>query len=323
MDLYPGSLTDVPGIRIGHATDLEALTGCTVILCPEGTVGGGVVRGYAPGTRETALLQPGMLVDRVHAFLLTGGSAFGLAAADGVMQCLEAQGVGYDTGVARVPIVPGAVLFDLAVGSAAVRPDAAMGRAACEAATTPSTAQGNIGAGTGATVGKLAGMGSAFKGGLGMASLRHGDLIVAALVAVNALGNVIDPDTGAVIAGARRPGGGWIGIMDLTEPGPGRLSGNTAIGVVATNARLDVAGANRLAHAGHDGLARVVRPSHTLYDGDTLFCACTGQVDAEPVLLAEMAARATAWAIVNGVLAARPAGGLPAAAGRAANRKLA
>lgn len=298
---------------MGHAADPVALTGCTVVLCPpEGAVGGGVVRGYAPGTRETALLQPGMLVGRVHALLLTGGSAYGLAAADGVMRWLEEQGIGYDTGVARVPVIPGAVLFDLGLGSAAVRPDAAMGYVAASGAHSDAHEQGNIGAGTGATVGKLAGMAYAMKGGLGMASLQHGDLIVSALVAVNALGNVLDPETGHVVAGTRSTvPGQWVDVLDPAYYSGSAPIGNTVIGALATNARLDVAEANRLAHSGHDGLARVIRPVHTLYDGDTIFAVATGEVDANPIVLAELAAIVMARAVINGVLEALPVGGLP------------
>ncbi|MHB1317066.1 MAG: P1 family peptidase [Anaerolineae bacterium] len=315
MARYPGSITDVPGIRVGHAGDTVALTGCTVLLCPpEGAVGGGVVRGYAPGTRETALLQPGMLVGRVHALLLTGGSAYGLAAADGVMRWLEEQGIGYDTGVARVPIVPGAVLFDLALGSAAIRPDAAMGYAAASGAHAGAREQGNVGAGLGATVGKLAGMAYAMKGGLGMASLRHGDVVVSAVVAVNALGNVVDPETGHIVAGTRSTvPGQWVDVLDSTFHSDSAAIGNTVIGALATNARLDVAEANRLAHSGHDGLARVIRPVHTLYDGDTIFAVATGEVDADPVVLAELAATVMARAVINGVSEALPVGGLPSA----------
>jgi L-aminopeptidase/D-esterase-like protein len=315
MPRYPGSITDVAGIAVGHTQDVEALTGCTVVLCPpEGAVAGGVVRGYAPGTRETALLKPGMLVGRVHALLLTGGSAYGLAAADGVMRYLEERGIGYDAGAARVPIVPGAVLFDLAFGSATVRPDAAMGYAAALAAQAPGLEQGNAGAGMGATVGKLAGMSQAMKGGLGTASLRQGDLVVGAIVAVNALGNVVDPTTGQIIAGTRSTvAGKWVDVLGTDGYAPPTLAGNTVIGVLATNARLDVAEANRLAHSGHDGLARVVRPAHTLYDGDTLFAVATCQVDANPVTLTEMAAVAMARAIINAVTEALPVGGLPSA----------
>jgi L-aminopeptidase/D-esterase-like protein len=316
--LAPGALTDVPGIVVGHAADAVALTGCTVVLCRAGASGGVAVRGLAPGTRETDLLRPGTLVERAHGVLLSGGSAFGLAAADGVMRYLEEQGVGYDAGVARVPIVPGAVIFDLALGDARVRPDAAMGYAACRAATATEARQGNIGAGMGATVGKIAGMAQAMKAGLGTASLRCGELIVAALIVVNALGDVVDPTNGCILAGAREAGG--QGLLDTARalraparPAESRGMSNTVIGVVATNARLDVAQANHLAAVAHDGLARVVRPAHTLYDGDTLFALATGAVEASFLVVSALAAEVTALAILNGVLAATSAGGLPAA----------
>lgn len=323
MVRYPGSLTDVPGLAVGHADDPVALTGCTVVLCGQGAVGGGLVRGYAPGTRETALLQPGMLVERVHAILLTGGSAYGLAAADGVMRYLEEQGFGFETGYARVPIVPGAVLFDLAVGNPHVRPDAAMGYAAAQAATTRTERQGNVGAGMGASIGKMQGVAQAMKGGLGMASLRRGDLVVGALVAANAVGNIHDPETGEALAGARRRDG--LGFADaLGDPAQALEPpfGNTVIGVVATNARLDVAGANRLAAAGHDGLARAIRPAHTLYDGDTIFALAMGEQAYEELALTEMAARAVAYAVANGVLAAKAITGLPAARDQRADTRM-
>jgi L-aminopeptidase/D-esterase-like protein len=317
-ELAPGALTDVQGIEVGHATNLEALTGCTVVLCRAGIVAGGCVRGLAPGTRETDLLRPGTLVEKAHAILLTGGSAFGLAAADGVMRYLEDQGIGYDTGVAKVPIVPGAVLFDLAIGDPHIRPDAAMGYAACLAVSTQEMRQGNIGAGTGATVGKLLGMAQAMKAGLGMASLCAGPLVVAALVAVNAFGDVLDPARGKIVAGARdvRTGGlvntslALRYIMMLRDD---QAFKNTVIGVVATNARLDVAQANNVAAAAHDGLARTLRPAHTLYDGDTLFALATGEVSAHQTLISDMAAEVTALAVLNGVWAAEDAGGLPSA----------
>jgi len=315
-EIAPGSLTDVTGIEVGHATDMQALTGCTVVLCREGAIAGGAVRGLAPGTRETALLRPGTLVEKAHAIVLTGGSAFGLAAADGVMRYLEEMGIGYDTGVARVPIVPGAVLFDLAVGSAAVRPDAAMGYAACRNASASEMRQGNVGAGAGASVGKILGLGQAMKGGLGCASLRHGALVVSALVAVNAFGDVVDR-WGAIIAGARTPQGDQLlntaQAMRSIMSGGNQPFGNTVIGVVATNGRLDVAQINEVASAAHDGLARAIRPSHTLFDGDTLFALATGQAPAAMPLVSQMAAEATALAIANAVWTAEDAGGLPAA----------
>ena len=316
--LAPGYITDVPGIRVGHATDQAGLTGCTVVLCGEGMIAGVSVRGLAPGTRETALLRPGSLVEKVHAVLLTGGSAFGLAAADGVMRFLEARGIGYDTGVARVPIVPAAVLFDLALGAADARPDAAMGYRACEVAAGGPVVQGNAGAGTGATVGKILGMGRAMKGGIGSASVHAGDLVVGALVAVNAYGDVIDPATGAIVAGSRQADGRGLAdtrlaMRRLLAP-EGAAHTNTVIGVVATNARLDVARANEVAAAAHDGLARAVRPAHSLYDGDTLFAVAAGEIEAHQTLVMDMAAEAVALAVLNGVRAARASGGLPAAA---------
>ncbi len=316
--LAPGAITDVPGIRVGHATDAQALTGCTVVLCGKGMIAGVSVRGLAPGTRETALLRPGTLVEQVQALLLTGGSAFGLAAADGAMRWLAERGSGYDSAGIRVPIVPAAVLFDLALGSADVRPDAAMGYLACEDAGDGPVAQGNVGAGTGATVGKMLGMQRATKGGIGSASVRAGDLVVGALVAVNAFGDVIDPATGRIIAGARRVGGqGYADtrllMRSLMAP-PRAEHTNTVIGAVATNARLDVAQANEVAAAAHDGLARAVRPAHTLFDGDTLFAVASGTVDAHQTLVMDMAAEAVELAILNAIRAARAAGGVPSAA---------
>jgi L-aminopeptidase/D-esterase-like protein len=319
--LSPGAATDVAGIEVGHATDAAALTGCTVVLCREGAIAGGAVRGLAPGTRETDLLRPGGLVERVNAVLLTGGSAFGLAAADGVMRYLEEQGFGYDTGVARVPIVPAAVLFDLGLGDGAVRPDVTMGYEACVAASERPAEQGNVGAGCGASVGKWMGASHATKGGLGTASLEAGALTVAALIAVNALGDVVDPETGVTVAGARRPDGpGFVG-SDLLLSRPMDASttptGNTVIGVITTNARLDQAQANAIAGIAHDGLARVIRPSHTLYDGDTLFCLAPGGADSVPVgslvQIGEMAAQAVSCAILNAIWSAHDAGGLPCA----------
>lgn len=314
--LAPGSITDVAGVCVGHNTDSEAQTGCTVVLTGRGAVGGVSVRGLAPGTRETDLLRPGNLVNQVQAVLLTGGSAYGLAAAEGVMRYLEEHGLGYDTGIAKVPIVPAAVLYDLEFGSARVRPDAASGYAACEAAGRHCL-QGNVGAGTGATVGKLFGLSRAMKAGLGTASLRVGRLVVGAVVAVNAFGDIYDPDANQIIAGARTSGGD--GFVDTSAALRGLVIRmamalrNTIIGVVATNARLDVAQTNHIAAATHDGMARVVRPAHTLYDGDTIFALSTGRVAANLVLVGDLAAEAVMLAILNGVLAAEPVLGLPAA----------
>ncbi|OLD36665.1 MAG: peptidase S58, partial [Armatimonadetes bacterium 13_1_40CM_3_65_7] len=258
-------ITRVPGILVGHWTDPVGLTGCTVVLCPPGTVGSGEVRGGAPGTRETDLLRPGTLVQEVNAVLLTGGSAFGLAAADGVMKFLEERGVGFDTPVAKVPIVPAAVLFDLGVGDPSARPGPDQGYAACTAATQD-VAEGNVGAGTGATVAKLHGIDRAVRGGLGTASRIEGDLVVGAIAAVNAYGEVVD-DQGEVVAGAR-PGEGADGEDSL----PGT---NTTLVVVATNARLSKERAHLMSLAVHDGIAGTIRPAHTMWDGDTVFALAT------------------------------------------------
>ena len=285
-------ITQVEGIRVGHWSDEVGRTGCTVILPPPGAIGSGEVRGGAPGTRETDLLRPGMLVQEVHAILLTGGSAFGLAAADGVMRWLEERGVGFGAGVARVPIVPAAVLFDLGVGDASVRPTAANGYAACEAASER-TDEGAVGAGTGATVAKLHGPDRAVPGGLGSAAVEEDGVTVGAMAAVNALREIVEED-GSVIAGAR-PGDDED---DAQPPLPGT---NTTIAVVATDAKLTRERAHLLAIAAHDGLARAIRPAHTIWDGDTVFTLATGRTDAPQPLLERMAEEAVAQAIRRGV----------------------
>lgn len=328
-------IRDVPGVRVGHATDGEALTGCTVVLTEGGAAAAVDVRGAAPGTRETALLAPGRTVDRVHAVLLTGGSAFGLAAADGVMGWLRERGVGFATAAGPVPIVPSAVLFDLAFGTPK-HPDAAMGRAACDAALTdPDTplTQGNVGAGTGATVGKLRGPDGAVKGGLGSASVQLtlgelGTVTVGALVAVNAVGDIHDPATGAIVAGMRAPAGGWLdsfaqlrgGFPASSAPGAtetGAEAGtNTTIAVIATDAPLDGSSAYRLAQNAHDAFARTIWPCHTPFDGDTIFALSTAPGPIEPRALAALSAAAEAVlsrAIIRGVAQAVGAGGLPSA----------
>ena len=284
-------ITSVAGIRVGHRTDPVGRTGCTVVLTPPGTIGSGEVRGGAPGTRETDLLRPGMLVQEVHAVLLTGGSAFGLAAADGVMRWLEERGIGFETGIARVPIVPAAVLFDLGVGDPAARPTADDGYAACEAAADH-TEEGTVGAGTGATVAKLQGPERGASGGIGSASVEEGGVTVGALAAVNALGEIVDED-GTTIAGAA-PG-------DEAQADPPLPGTNTTLVVVATDARLTRERAHLLAIAAHDGLARAIRPAHTIWDGDTVFTLATGATDAPQQLLERMAEEAVAQAIRRGV----------------------
>ena len=316
MSVANSTITAVPGLRVGHATDLEHLTGCTVVLCPPaGCVGSVDVRGSAPGTRETDLLRPGQLVERVNAILLTGGSAFGLAAADGVMRFLEERNTGFPVGVTVVPIVPAAVIFDLTVGDFRVRPDAAMGYAACMAASEGLAAEGNVGAGTGASVGKALGPMLAMKAGVGSASISLPDgLIVGALVVVNALGDVVDPASGQIIAGARLPGGGWANSAALLVHGaalPSGAASNTVIGVVATNARLDKAQANKVAQMAHDGLARAVRPAHTMGDGDTIFALSAGDLQADVSRVGQAAADMVAEAIVRAVRTAMSVGGLP------------
>jgi L-aminopeptidase/D-esterase-like protein len=315
--LAPGAITDVAGLLVGHAAAPGRPTGCTVVLCPQGVVCGAAVRGGAPGTRETDLLRPENTVDVVHAVLLTGGSAFGLDAAGGVMRWLEERGHGLSIGAGsgtgrpplRVPIVPAAVLFDLWIGDARIRPDAATGRAACEAARAEPPAQGNAGAGLGATVGKLYGLGRAMKGGIGSASLRLGAVTVGALVAVNAIGDVLD-EAGRPLAGARSEDGRHLQDSTaalLAGAGPAHwLAGMaTTLGVVATDARLSKAQATQLANLAHQGLARAVSPI-TVHDGDAFFALATGGSGRTPDLgaLGALAAEAVARAIRNAVRAA-------------------
>jgi L-aminopeptidase/D-esterase-like protein len=310
---HPGSICDVPGIAVGHATDPVGLTGCTVVLCEAGAIGGVDVRGAAPGTRETDLLRPESTVERVNAILLTGGSAFGLDAAGGVMRFLEGRGAGYAVRSTVVPIVPGAVIFDLGLGDYRARPDAAMGLTACAAASTDPPEQGSFGAGTGATVGKSGGIARAMKGGIGTASVQVDGVTVGALVVVNAVGDVVD-GSGAVLAGARAP---ETVVSDDDRPLPGANTGisNTTIGVVATDLPLDKAGATRLAQAAHDGLARAVRPAHTAFDGDTFFALSTARDLARtwpvPPAITAAAADVVALAIRRAVRLARGAGGVP------------
>ena len=296
-----GAITDVPGIRVGHRTDLQGITGCTVVLCPPGTAGSVDVKGGAPGTRETDALRPGTLTPEVHAVLLAGGSAFGLAAADGVQRWLEERGIGFDTGVARVPIVPAAVLFDLAIGDAAARPGPDAGVAACEAARDGEVLEGSVGAGTGATVAKAPDPAAGWKGGIGTASARDGEVIVGALAAVNALGAIFQDD-GTPIAENRNPEG-----EARTWPG----ATNTTLVVIATNARLSKERAQLLAQAGSEGLSMAVRPSHTMWDGDVVFALGTGAVDAAQPVLERLATAAVAEAIRRGVRGASSLGGVP------------
>jgi len=317
--LHPGAITDVLGLRVGHFTDARRPTGCSVLLCPQGAVCGVDVRGAAPGTRETDLLRPDNLVEHVHALLLTGGSAFGLDAASGVVRWLEERGHGLGVGPAVVPIVPAAVLFDLWLGDPAIRPDAAAGYAACEAASHETPAQGNVGAGAGASVGKLFGLERGMKGGIGTASLKAGAVTVGALVAVNPTGDVIDPASGRVIAGTRGADGQPRSATQAIAAGelpPRALPGMaTTIGIIATDAALSKAQANKLATMAHNGLARSIDPVHTMADGDTLFALATGSSGrpGEMTVLGALAATVMAHAVLNAVRAAEGLPGLPSA----------
>jgi L-aminopeptidase/D-esterase-like protein len=313
-------LTAVAGLKVGHHTLSERPTGCTVILAEAGATAGVDVRGGAPGTRETDLLDPSNSVQQVHGIVLSGGSAFGLDSASGVMRYLEERGIGYDVGVARVPIVPAAVLIDLRVGGKpSVRPNAECGYLAAKAASDGPVGEGNVGAGAGATVGKLAGFGRGMKGGIGTASLTVGDgLVVAALVATNPAGDIVDPATGRVIAGVRTPDGkgladartlvrsGAVGLRSRTAP----RAENTTLGVVATNATLTKAQARKIAQMAHDGYARAISPVHTPGDGDTIFVLATGTVPGEPnvFLIGALAAEVVADAVVR---SAQQAVGIP------------
>jgi len=324
------SITDIPGLRVGHAQDEQALTGCTVVLCEGGAIGGVDQRGGAPGTRETDAMHPMHLVNEVHAIVLAGGSAFGLDAATGVVRYLEERGVGFDVRVARVPIVPAAILFDLGIGDSNVRPDAEMGYQACLNASADPPAEGNIGAGMGATVGKILGPAGAMKSGIGTASLEIGSgVIVGAIVAVNVFGDVIDPKTGKIVAGARVVQKGPIKVgkgpyfadtLFVMESLIGRTMlgfasrENTAIGIVATNAKLNKEQINKVAQMAQDGLARTVCPAHTMLDGDTIFALATGDKKADVNIVGAFGAEVFAQAVMRAVWTAESAAGLPCAA---------
>lgn len=329
MSTFQNAITDVPGIRVGQAQDLEALTGCTVVLLDKPGIGGVDQRGGAPGTRETDALRPMHLVNQVHAILLTGGSAFGLEAAGGVMKYLEENGIGFNTGVAKVPIVPAAVLFDLAVGRADIRPDAVMAYTACKNASAEPPQQGNVGAGTGATVGKILGIGQSMKSGIGTASMDiGGGVIVGALMAVNAFGDVLDYPSTRILAGVRPKAIGPLKIggeekyantLELMRSFTGRQilefasRQNTVIGVVATNAKLTKEEINKVAQMAHNGLAMTIQPAHTMFDGDTIFSVATQQRPADVNIVGAFAARVVAMAIVNAVKSAQSITGIPSA----------
>jgi len=314
------TITDVAGIKVGHFTDSRRPTGCTVILTEGGATAGVDVRGAAPGTRDTDLLNPINSVQVVHAIMLSGGSAFGLETASGAMRYLEEHGIGFDMRVARVPIVPAAILFDLGVGDARIRPDIEAGYKACKAASAAAPAEGNVGAGAGATVGKLFGMARAMKGGIGTSAIRLEGMTVGAIVAVNAIGDVFDPASGKPIAGARtKDGKSLVNSMAAIlrgDPLPPALEGAaTTIGVVATDLVLTKTQASKVAQMAHDGLARTINPVHTAYDGDTIFAVATGKSSkpANLTLVGALAAEAMAQAVVRAVRAARGIPGLPGA----------
>jgi L-aminopeptidase/D-esterase-like protein len=321
------AITDVRGIEVGHAQDEGALTGCTVILCRKGAVAGVDVRGGAPGTRETDLLDPVNLVEKVHAVVLAGGSAFGLDAATGVVRYLEEQKIGFNTGAARVPIVPAAILYDLNLGRADVRPDSAMGYRAAASASTKAPDEGNVGVGMGASVGKMFGRSLSMKAGVGTASMNiGGGVTVGALVGVNAWGDVVDPQTNQIIAGLRSGKVGPVRVgkkdyfadtmhMMKSTVGRGVLGfasrTNTVIGVVGTNARLTKSQATKVAQMAQDAVARTIRPAHTMLDGDAIFALSTGTRNADLTTVGAFAAEVMAEAILRAVRKAAPAGGLP------------
>jgi L-aminopeptidase/D-esterase-like protein len=300
-----GSITDIPGIAVGHAQDKVVRTGCTVILCPEGAVAGADVRGSAPGTRELEVLKPVRLVQEIQAIALCGGSAFGLDVASGVQRYLREQQKGFDTGIVRVPIVPAAVIFDLGVGDASAFPDASMGYQACLSADTGWVAEGPVGVGCGATVGKVRGPAYAEAGGVGSCSHRfHDGTAIGVLTVVNAFGQVIDPDSGSVMAGVLDDQG--TGHLDAVEVLAETVSygfpgGNTTLSVVATDASLTREQAIKVSQMAQNGLGRAIRPAHTLYDGDIVFTLSTGQKPADVTLLGAVACDLVAESVLRGV----------------------
>ncbi len=321
------TITSVPGLEIGQAQDLNALTGCTVIICRKGAVAGVDVRGGAPGTRETDLLQPVNLVEKIHAVMLAGGSAYGLDSAAGAMRYLEEHKIGFNTGAGLVPIVPAAIIFDLNIGKSKGRPDSEMGYRACQAASSKPVEEGNLGAGTGASVGKLFGLKQAMKAGQGSASLSISrGVTVGALAVVNPLGDVVDPRTGEIVAGLRSgkigplkvgAAGYFANTLDVMRSFFGRTvlsfatRANTVLGVVAVNASLTKTELTKVAQMAQDGIARTIRPSHTMLDGDVVFALATGGRKADVSSVGAFAAEALSQAILRAVRMAASAGGLP------------
>ncbi|MFN3322827.1 MAG: P1 family peptidase [Bryobacteraceae bacterium] len=312
-------LTDIPGIRVGHASDFEAMTGCTVILCESGAVAGADIRGSATGVEEFDLMNPLHLTSRIHAVVLAGGSAFGLESASGVRRYLEQKGIGYGTGAARVPLVPCCILYDLGIGKPNIRPTREMGEAAAAAATSEAVREGAVGAGTGATVGKVLGLRHAMKGGIGSATVTlegpYDGVLVSALAAVNAFGDVRDPETGRILAGTRTaPDSTAFADSErllLAGARGGFAPQNTTLAVVATNARLDKVQATKLAQLSQIGLTRAVAPAHTMYDGDIVIALSLGEREADITALGIAGARAVADSIVRAVRGAASLGGVP------------
>lgn len=313
---YPGYITDISGIKAGHAQSEEGMTGCTAIICENGATGGVDVRGSAPGTRETDLLKPVKMVDRIHAVVLAGGSAFGLEAASGVMRYLEEQNAGFDVGVTKVPIVTSAVIFDLNLGDFKIRPDMKMGYDAAISASADENRQGNVGCGLGATIGKILGPGHAMKSGLGSATVRAGQIIVSAMVTVNSFGDIYDYENGRQIAGVydykKKQLLNTYSIMKMSSEPVGFPMQNTTIGVIATNATLTKAGANKVAEMAQNGLARSINPVHTMLDGDTIFAMATNETCGDLNLVGTMAAEAISRAVTNAVFHTKSCCGLAA-----------
>lgn len=313
------AFTDIEDIKVGHAHNLDAGTGCTVVICEKGAVAGIDVRGGAPGTRESDLLNPVNLVEKIHAIVLAGGSAFGLDAASGVMQYLEERNIGFDVQVTKIPIVCGAVLFDLAIGDHRIRPDKEMGYQACRNSTNSGCAEGNVGAGAGATVGKILGMARAMKSGLGCHAIQVGALRIGALVAVNCLGDVIDPETGDRIAGVlnedmtRLADTEAVMIQSYAEK-KNLFACNTTIGIIATNAILSKSQAAKLASMAQNGYARTMRPAHSMFDGDIIFTMVTGHVEADLSVVGLLSARVMERAVISAIKKTRPLFGLKCSA---------
>lgn len=314
LKMYPGYITDVKGIKVGHSQSEEGITGCTAVICEKGATGGVDVRGSAPGTRETDLFRPEKLVDKIHAIILSGGSAFGLEAASGAMRYLEEQGIGFDVGITKVPIVASAVIFDLGIGDYRIRPDLKMGYDAARSASEKESRQGNVGCGMGATVGKIFGPAGAMKSGLGSAAIRAGELVVSAIVTVNSFGDVYDYETGMQIAGVydyeKKELGNTYKIMKNEGKSSGFNMSNTTIGIIATNGILTKAEANKVAELAQNGLARSINPVHTMLDGDTVFTMATNEIKGDINLIGTMASEVMSRAITNAIVSAESCQGL-------------